>query len=95
MNLELFRGYKDPIGLLKKLKTAMEKETLEEAHVEMFSNLQKGSKAEMALELLYLTDPEQVKPPVYISDGLRWLEKALDARKVDVLDTEATEVAHV
>ena len=95
MNLELFRGYKDPIGLLKKLKTAMEKKTLEEAHVEMFSNLQKGSKAEMALELLYLTDPEQVTPPVYISDGLRWLEKALDARKVDVLDTEATEVAHV
>lgn len=91
-NLALFRGYKEPIGLLKKLNTALEKETLEDASKEMFNNLQKGSKAEMALELLYLTEPDMVQPPAYISDGLKWLEEALEARKVDVLATEAVEV---
>lgn len=91
-NLELFRGYKEPIGLLKKLNTALEKETLEDAGKEMFNNLEKGSKAEMALELLYLTEPDMVQPPAYISDGLKWLEEALEARKVDVLATEAVEV---
>ncbi len=91
-NVELFRGYKEPIGLLKKFKTALDKETLEDASKEMFTNLQNGSKAEMALELLYLTEPDKVQPPAYISDGLKWLQEALDARKVDVLATEAAEV---
>lgn len=91
-NLELFRGYKAPIGLLKKLKAALEKETLEDARKKMFDSLEKGSKAEMALELLYLTEPDMVQPPAYISDGLKWLEEALDARKVEVLATEAAEV---
>lgn len=91
-NLELFRGYKEPIGLLKKFKTALEKETLQDASKEMFNNLQTGSKAEMALELLYLTEPDKVQPPAYISNGLKWLEEALDARKVDVLTTETAEV---
>lgn len=91
-NLELFRGYNEPIGLLKKLKTALEKETLEDASKTMFTNLEKGSKAEVALELLYLTEPRNVQPPAYIFCGLKWLEEALDARKLDVLATESAEV---
>ena len=91
-NLELFRGYDEPIGLLKKLKSALEKDTLEDASKEMFTNLEKGSKAEMALELLYLTEPGKVNPPAYISDGLKWLEEALDARNLDVLATKSAEV---
>ena len=90
-NLALFRGYKEPIGLLKKLNTALEKETLEDASKEMFNNLQKGSKAEMALELLYLTEPDMVQPPAYISDGLKWLKKPLK-RGSGRSATEAVEV---
>lgn len=92
-NLELFRGYAEPIGLLKKLKAALGKGTLEEASKDMFASLETGSKAEMALELLYLTEPEKVEPPAYISDGLKWLEEAIDARKVDVSTTEPPEVS--
>jgi len=94
-NLELFRGYEEPIGLLKKLKTALKKDTLKDAHKDMFTSLEKGSKAEMALELLYLTEPGKVEPPAYISDGLKWLEEALDARKLDVLATESAGVKDV
>lgn len=91
-NLALFRSYAAPVGLLKKLKAALEKDTLEDATNEMFANLEKGSKAEMALELLYLSDPGQVEPPAYISDGLKWLEENLEARKADAISTEPEEV---
>ena len=69
-NLALFRGYTEPVGLLKKLQAALEKDTLEDASNTMFANLERGSKAEMALELLYLSEPDQLEPPRYIADGL-------------------------
>ena len=86
-NMELFRNYNDPKGLLKKLKEAFGKDTLSEASKEMFDSLGAGSKAEMALELLYLTEPKEIEPPAYISDGLKWLEEKLDERKQDFLVT--------
>ncbi len=91
-NLALFRGYAEPVGLLKKLQTALREETLEGASKEMFANLEKGSKAEMALELLCLSEPVQLEVPSYISDGLKWLEKNLEARKVDAISTEPAQV---
>ncbi len=91
-NLELFRGYVKPVGLLKKLQAALGADTLENASRVMFANLEKGSKAEMALELLFLGEPSQVEPPVYIADGLAWLQKNLDARKFDANSTESAEV---
>ncbi len=91
-NLELFRGYEDPVGLLKKLQAALGKNTLEDACNDMFCNLEKGSKAEMALELLYRSEPDQVEPPDYIADGLKWLEKNLEERKVEAILTEPGEV---
>ena len=90
-NLALFRGYAEPVGLLKKLQTALREETLEGASKEMFANLEKGSKAEMALELLYLSEPDQLEAPSYIADGLKWLEKSLAVRKVDAISTEPGE----
>ena len=86
-NMKLFRSFDDPKGLLKKLKEALGKDTLREASKEMFDSLGTGSKAEMALELLYLTEPSKIEPPAYISDGLKWLEKKLDERKQDFLVT--------
>lgn len=91
-NLALFRGCTEPVGLLQKLQTALGKDTVEGACSDMFANLEKGSKAEMALELLYLKEPDMVEPPAYISYGLKWLEKTIDARKVDSIKTEAEEV---
>lgn len=91
-NLVLFRGIGNPTGLLRKLKDALGKDELEEAMEKMFDSLNKCSKAEMALELFYLTDPSTVAPPAYINYGLAWLEKALGARKRDVIQTESSEV---
>ena len=92
-NRRLFRRLKEPVGLLKKLQAALRRDTLEAACSEMFANLEKGSKAEMALELLYLTDPEQLEPPAYLADGLEWLQTTLEARKVDAISAEPGEVS--
>ncbi len=94
-NLKLLRGYSSPTGLLGKLKTALGKPTLADACKDMFTNMEKGSKAEMALELLYLSEPSEVLPPVYIADGLKWLEGALDARAPDVLTAVSAGVKDV
>ncbi len=94
-NLALFREYTEPVGLLKKLQASLEKDTLEDAVNDMFCNLEKGSKAEMALELLYLSEPDQLEPPGYIEDGLKWLEENLATRIADTISTEPTEVNDV
>ena len=91
-NLGLFRGFAESVGLLNKLQGSLERDTLEDAAADMFLKLEKGSKAEMALELLYLSEPEQLEPPDYIADGLKWLEKNLEAKAVDSIFTEREEV---
>ncbi len=91
-NLALLRGFKKPVGLLKKLQAALNKDSLDDACKNMFCNLEKGSKAEMALELLYRSEPNELKPPDYIENGLKWLEGKLDERKLEVISTESAEV---
>jgi len=91
-NAGLFKGFEKPKGLLKKLKEALAKETLSEACKEMFASLGAGSKAGMALELLYLTEPSELEPPKYISDGLKWLEGKLTKRKQDFVASTTVEV---
>ena len=91
-NIELFQEFDDSKGLLKKLQTALKAETLEEASKSLFDNVNKGSKAEMALELLYLCESDQLKPPAYIEQGLKWLENKLEANTFDTGLTEGSEV---
>ena len=91
-NLKLFRNYQDPKGLLKKLTNALGKDTLNDASVDMFNGLGTGSKAELALELFYLTEPSDLEPPDYISDGLKWLEDKLTEKKQDFLASAMPEV---
>lgn len=93
-NVELFKSYEDPKGLLKKLTEALSKDILHEANKEMFDNVtaKNSNKAEMALELLYLTEPSELEPPAYISDGLKWLESKLDDRRQEFLSPATTEV---
>jgi len=90
-NMELFRTLEDPKGLLKKLHASLGKDTLSDASKEMFGSLGTGSKAEMALELLYLADPSKLEPPVYISDGLKWLEIKLAEKKQEFLASSTAE----
>jgi hypothetical protein len=45
----------------------------------------------MALELFYLTEPSDLVPPAYISDGLKWLEDKLAEKKQDFLATAPME----
>ena len=68
----------DSKGLVKKMAVAVNKTTLDEACKDMFDALDKNAKkAEMALELLYTTEPNLLKPPVYIKEGLDWLKTML------------------
>jgi hypothetical protein len=53
---------------------------------EMFDALDKGKKAEMALELLYLKEPNELTPPKYIAEGLEWLQDKLKNKDSDSLD---------
>jgi len=77
-NLTMFKVMTDSKGLIKKMAEAVNKKTLDEACKDMFDALGKNAKkAEMALELLYTTDPNSLRPPVYIKEGLDWLNTML------------------
>lgn len=77
-NLTIFKARTDSKGLLKKMADAVNKATLDEACEDMFIALGKNAKkAEMALELLYTTEPSSLKPPAYIKEGLDWLDTML------------------
>jgi predicted ATP-dependent endonuclease of OLD family len=77
-NLTMFKAITDSTGLVKKMAAAVKKATLDEACKDMFNALDKNAKkAEMALELLYTTDPNSLKPPTYIKEGLDWLKTML------------------
>lgn len=77
-NLAMFKAKTDSKGLVKKMADAVNKTTLDEACEEMFIALGKNAKkAEMALELLYTTEPNLLEPPAYIKEGLDWLNTML------------------
>ncbi len=77
-NLDFFKEMSDSTGLIKKMADAINKSTISEACQAMFDALGKNSKkAEMALELLYTTDPSELEPPQYIAEGLEWLNEQL------------------
>lgn len=77
-NLTMFKAITDSKGLVKKMADAVNKATLDEACEDMFIALGKNAKkAEMALELLYTIEPNLLKPPAYIKEGLDWLNTML------------------
>lgn len=60
---------------------AVNKPSISEACQAMFDALCKNSKkAEMALELLYTTEPSELLPPQYIAEGLEWLQEKLKSK---------------
>lgn len=81
-NIELFKGLDIKKGLLKKMKTALALEDVQAASKAMYDALgQSAKKAEMALELLYLKEPDELSTPRYILEGLEWLQSKLNSKK--------------
>lgn len=69
----------DKTGLIKKMADSITKhENIDDACESMFNALgPSAKKAEMALELLFSTEPNELSPPYYINEGLKWLEDKL------------------
>lgn len=83
-NITFFRNNTSSKGLIKKMADAVNKPTIDEACQYMFDALNKNSKkAEMALELLYATEPSELEPPQYIKEGLEWLQERLENKHMD------------
>ena len=79
-NLEIFRAL-DGNGMIKKFKVAANKPSAREAGKAMFEALDNGKKGEFALELLFLEEPNKLKVPIYIAEGLEWLHDQLKAKQ--------------
>ena len=88
-NVELFKGKTTSTGLLKKMANAVNKPNISEACQDLYEALRKNSKkAEMALELLFITEPNELTPPQYITEGLDWLQEQLKNKHRDYLIKE-------
>lgn len=84
-NLELFRSL-DNGGLVAKFRKAIEESVdVESLGETLLAALRHGTKAELALDLLELKDPCELKAPEYIDEGLRWLANEIDRRQREVI----------
>ena len=78
-NIEFFKKAKGN-GFIKKLNSAFNSDKgINDIAKEIYTLIRSSNmkKAEFALELLYLKDPNSLNVPQYISDGLNWLENKL------------------
>lgn len=90
-NIEFFRSAKG-LGLIKKFKDAIKRNALKsnndvsKLHEDILTALEKATKAEFALDILYSEDKDfaSIKVPQYIHNGLEWLEKKLLQRQEEV-----------
>ncbi|MFA4957447.1 MAG: AAA family ATPase [Candidatus Methanoperedens sp.] len=82
-NIALFKTIEGN-GLIKKISNAIKMNT-KSAGKDMFDALKNGKKAEFALELLFLKEPETLKVPKYIKDGLDWMNGKLKIKQEDFI----------
>jgi predicted ATP-dependent endonuclease of OLD family len=88
-NIEIFQGL-DGTGLVRKFRDAItESDNAAALGKSMFESLKRGKKAEFALDVLALEDPKRLAVPLYIVEGLEWLQRQLKMRQLDVLQPEA------
>ena len=82
-NRNIFQELTAGTGLLGKMINAALKTNINESAKEMYEAItaQGVKKAEFALELLYLEEPQKLKSPTYILEGLNWIEKKLKTNK--------------
>ena len=82
-NLELFKNIEDKELYLNIISNIIKSATgFEDMHSKIYEEIRKTSfkKAEFALDLIYLIDPEKIVVPNYIDDGLNWLESQLSSK---------------
>ncbi len=87
-NIALVKKLVKPIAMLKKMKAACEEKTLEEATQAMFDALDNKYKAKMALDVIFDIEPKDLQIPIYIKEGLDWLQVELKKASVDYLLTQ-------
>jgi hypothetical protein len=72
-------------GLSTRFKTSIENSSsIADLGVRLFEDLKVGGKAEFALDLLEIEDPQALKPPHYIKEGLLWLATQLRQRQKEL-----------
>jgi len=79
-NIELFSDDLTGTGLINVFNNFVKnKNNFTELHAGIYSTLHKNNvkKAEFALDLIYSIDPEKIIVPLYISEGLHWLQEQL------------------
>ncbi|MGI3016734.1 AAA family ATPase [Shewanella algae] len=84
-NISLIRELEKPTGMMKKMKDACEEPTLDECTEAMYEALDNNEKSQMALDVIFDIDPEKLQIPLYIREGLEWLEKELHQASKDFL----------
>lgn len=89
-NLPVFKDLAGT-GLVAKFRDALEvsKDAAELGSL-LFDALRKGKKAEFALDVLALQEPDAFIIPNYIDEGLTWLQSQLRKRQLDVIEAEKT-----
>lgn len=82
-NRDIFQNLSTSSGLLGSMVTAAKELEIKESARKMYEAITaKGvKKAEFALELLYLQEPNKLNTPRYIKEGLIWLETKLATKK--------------
>lgn len=82
-NPEFFKTVLKPTGMMKKMQDALKLDTLEQCCEKLYEAL-KYDKAEMALDLLYCSNPAELTAPFYIQEGLDWLKTELEVASRDL-----------
>lgn len=98
-NIEFFSRAKEKeeeLGLIKKFKDIIQNNNdISKLHQTLLEALEKSTKAEFALDMLYSKDLAKIKVPQYIHNGLIWLEKKLLQRQKVVQLTQSETVERV
>ncbi|MEJ1966052.1 MAG: AAA family ATPase [Gammaproteobacteria bacterium] len=92
-NLELFKSLKGD-GLIAVFREAIEAAAgIPQLAEKLAAALTTGSKAELALDLLYSDEIDMVQVPGYIHEGLLWLQEQLKRREDEVLGRQEKQAA--
>ena len=83
-NLNVFKKLTSSTGMVKKMHKATLEDDLDKCSEKLYEALD-GTKAKMALDLLYDVDPDDLKIPKYVKQGLDWLDNELESSNLDIL----------
>ncbi len=91
-NINILKELKNPTGMMSKMKSACQEPTLDECAESMYEALENSGKAKMALDIIFDLDPTELKVPLYIHEGLEWLQYELKNSSRDfVIDSSVAD----